>query len=187
MGLGREFVWLKRAERAPLFSADQAALLEKAYAIQPHNGATAYAIGEAYRIQSAEGDLKTTLALTEKAMRWFARGMTNNPFDGYNYMRHGMCLDWLERHAEAEAFFLKADELDPNGYFTTAHVGWHYVQAKDFASARPWLERSLKLQRKNNQVAETHLELVNQRLLESAMEGGHRSLIEILRAQPTPQ
>ena len=187
IGLGREYVCQKRAERAELFSAEQASLLEKAYAIQPRNGVTARAIGEAYRIQSSEGDLKTTLALTEKAMNWFTRGMTNNPHDGYNYMRYGMCLDWLERHDEAEAFFMKADKLDPNGYFTAAHVGWHYVQAKDYASARPWLERSLSLQRKNNDVAQTHLDLVNQRLLEGAAAGEHRSLLEILRAQPASQ
>jgi len=187
IGLGREFVLLKQAARAPLFSAEQAALLEKAYAIQPRNGATAYAIGEAYRIQSAEGDLKTTLALTEKAMSWFTCGMTNNPHDGYNYMRYGMCLSWLERHDEAREFFMKADKLDPNGYFTAAHVGWHYVQANDYASARPWLERSLRLHRQNNLVAETHLELLNQRLLDKASASEHRSLQEILRAQPTSQ
>ena len=56
--------------------------------------------------------------------------MKLNPFDGYNYLRYGMCLDWLGRHAEAEPFFSRADALDPNGYFTAANIGWHYYQTR---------------------------------------------------------
>ena len=71
--------------------------------------------------------------------------MKLNPHDGYNYLRYGMCLDWLEKHDEAGPYFNRADALDPNGYYTAANIGWHYVQTGNYAAARPWLERSLRL------------------------------------------
>ena len=58
-----------------------------------------------------------------------------------------MCLDWLGRHDEAGPYFSQAEALDPNGYYTVAIVGWHYVQIGDYAAAKPWLERSLRLGR----------------------------------------
>ena len=66
----------------------------------------------------------------------------------------------------------KADELDPNGYFTMANVGWHYVQSGDYAAARPWFERSLRLQWKSNDMAVAYLEIIKSRLLEAAQKTG---------------
>jgi Flp pilus assembly protein TadD len=103
-------------------------------------------------------------------MIWFARGTNLNRFDGYNYMRYGMCLDRLERFDEAEPYFNKADELDPNGYFTMANVGRHYVETGDYAAARPWFERSLRLQWKSNDMAVVYLEMIKSRLLEAAQK-----------------
>ena len=165
--LGREYVRLKQAARAPLFSSRQADLLAKAWAVEPKNFETTYAIGEAYRTQSFEGG-DNYRELAEKAMTWFARGTNANPFDNYNFMRYGMCLDWLNRHEEAEAYFSRADELDPNGYFTAAFVGWHYIQTEEYATARPWLERSLRLHRQGNLIAASYLEIANRSLLEAA-------------------
>ena len=170
--LAREFVWLKRADQAPLFSPAQAGLLEKAFAVEPRSFETPYRIGEAYRVQSFEGD-ENYRQLAEQALVWYRRSMTNNPFDGNNYyphMRSGMCLDTLDRFDEAEVFFNRADELDPNGYFTAAHVGWHYIQTGDYAAARPWLERSLRLERKDNTIAAFYLDFANRRLLEMALK-----------------
>lgn len=177
--LGRERVFLRQAEKASPFSPEQAALLEKAYAVEPRNFDTAYEIGEVYREQSflGEGDYQP---LAENAMSWYQRGITNNPFNGYNYMRWGMVLDFLGDHAAAEEKFLKADELDPNGYFTSAHVGKHYVDAGEYASARPWLERSLLLFRTND-IAASNLQLANQRLLEAATNDTVRSLFNRIR------
>jgi len=64
-----------------------------------------------------------------------------------------MCLDWLEKHDEAGPYFNRADALDPNGYYTEANIGWHYVQAGNYAAARPWLERSLRLYGSGNDIA----------------------------------
>jgi O-antigen ligase len=163
----RENHWLEQAQQSPLFSPVQAAALEKAFAIEPQNAETAYAIGEAFRVQSWEGG-DDYAELAAKAMDWFKRGMKLNPYDGYNYMRHGMCLDWLDRHEEAEPFFAEAVRLDPNGYFTAANVGWHYVQLADYAAAREWLQRSRRLQGDDNPIAYRYLKIANQKLLEAA-------------------
>ena len=110
------------------------------------NFETAYNIGEAYRVESFDGG-QNYEDLAKTAMQWYARGMKLDPHDGYNYLRYGMCLDWLDKHDEAGPYFNRADALDPNGYYTEANIGWHYVQTGDYAAARPWLERSLRLAR----------------------------------------
>jgi tetratricopeptide (TPR) repeat protein len=106
--------------------------------------------------------------LAQKAMVWYERGMRCNPYDGYNYLYYGWCLDWLGRHPEAESYFNRAEECDPNGYYTLANIGRHYVEMGNFAAARPWFERSLKLQRKDNKIAVNYLEICNRKLLEAA-------------------
>jgi O-antigen ligase len=162
-----ETFWLARADRLPQFSPEQTAALEKAYAAEPKNFATTYTIGESYRMQSFEGGSDYE-AQAKSAMEWFSRGMKLNPYDGFNYMNYGMCLDWLERHDEAESYFNRADALDPNGYFVAANIGWHYVQAGDYAAARTWLQRSLKLQYSDNPTASSYLNLVEQKLRDNA-------------------
>lgn len=162
-----EAFWLARAERLPNFSPQTAAALEKAFAAEPENFETAYGIGECYRTESFDGG-QNYEELAKTAMEWFSRGMKLNPYDSYNYLRYGMCLDWLDRHAEAGKFFSNADALDPNGYFTAANIGWHYVQTGDYAAARPWLERSLRLQETDNDIAQSYLEMVGQKLRDNA-------------------
>jgi len=180
--LGRENFALRRAATLVNGSLEQAAAMERAYAIEPHNGDNAYFIGENYRLTSLEG--KADFAQrADQAIRWYQRGLTNNPFLSVNFMRWGMVLDFLDRHDEAEALFMKADELDPNGYFTSAHIGQHYVDAGDYASARPWLERSLFLFHKDNPVAETNLKIANDRLLEAAQDPLLQKLRERMQQQ----
>jgi O-antigen ligase len=163
----QETFWLARAEQLPLFSTERIAALEKAFAAEPQNFETAYAIGECYRLQSFDG-AKNYESLAKTAMDWYSRGMRLDRYDGYNYLGYGMCLDWLERHDEAGTYFNRADALDPNNYFIAANTGWHYVQAGDYAAARPWLQRSLKLQWENNQIARSYLDLVEQKLCDNA-------------------
>ena len=71
-------------------------------------------------------------------------------------------------HEEAKPYFERAYQLDPNGYFTVAHMGWHYVQLGQYAAAKPWLERSHRLQWKENSIADNLLGIVNRRLAEGA-------------------
>jgi O-antigen ligase len=163
----QEICWLARAGQAPLFSPGRTAAFEKAFAAEPQNFETAYAIGECYRFQSFDG-AKNYESLAQTAMDWYARGMKLNPYDSYNYLGYGICLDWLERHDEAGIYFNRADALDPNNYFDAANIGWHYVQAGDYAAARPWLERSIKLQWFDNQIARSYLDLVEKKLSANA-------------------
>jgi O-antigen ligase len=164
---GQETIWRLRAERLPNFSTERATALSKAFEFEPMNFETAYDIGECFRTQSFDGGPNyETLAGT--AMQWYTRGMKLNPHDGYNYLRCGMCLDWLGRSDEAGPYFNRADALDPNGYYTEANIGWHYVQTGDYAAARPWLERSLRLRGQDNEAAASYLEIVERKLIENA-------------------
>jgi O-antigen ligase len=178
--LGREYAQLRRARSVPFLSPNWFTAMESAARVEPTNFETSYAIGEAYRLQSFEG-AENYSDLATNAMTWFARGMETNPFDGYNHMRYGMCLNWLDRPDEAESFFHKAEEMDPNGYFTLAHVGWHYIQTGNYAAAKPWFERSLRLQWRTNEIAVRNLEIINARMLEGASE--QRILPVIRRAE----
>jgi O-antigen ligase len=164
---GNESVWLRRAQAPSLLVLERAALLEKAFAAEPDNFDTAYNIGEAYRIQSFEGG-PDYAAQAETAMRWYARARHLDCYYGYNDLRTGMCLDWLDRHAEAGAFYRRAESLDPNGYFTVANIGWHYVQVGDYLAAREWLERSLRLEWDQNVIGRSYLDWVEQKLAENA-------------------
>jgi O-antigen ligase len=167
-----ENVWLARAARAKNVSTARAELLERAFAAEPMNGATARAIGEIFRLQSAEGN-DGYEQLTSRAMDWFARAAKLNPWDGGCALGYGWCLDWLGRTEEAWPYFDRADQLDPNSYYTMACVGLHYLNRGDYAAARPWMERSLDLA-KNVQVkddvldAAFYLDLINRHLLAAA-------------------
>ncbi len=189
-----ECVWLERAGRLQKFSPAQAAALEKAFAAEPMNFETAYATGEVYWNQLQNGvENYAELAnkaielmdpaeldkmsrgrqtgLADKAMEWFARSMKLNRFHGYSYLRYGTCLDKMDRHDAAEPYYNQANELDPNGYFTAAWIGWHYVQIENYAAAKPWFERSLRLQWEDNPIAMAYLEIANRRMLEAAAGG----------------
>jgi O-antigen ligase len=159
--------WMARAARAPDFSPVQAALYEKAFAVEPADFDAAYGIGEAYRVQSHEGG-ENYKELAAKAMEWFARGMKLNPWDGYNFLRYGTCLDWVGRQEESGPYFDRAEQLDPNGYFTIAFIGLHYVQLNDYAAARAWFERSLSLEWNDNPIARSYLNIANRKLAEGA-------------------
>jgi O-antigen ligase len=161
-----EYVWLRRAGVAAAFSPAQAACLKNAFTAEPKNAETAYAIGDAYRVESAEGG-SNYQKLAEEAREWFGRSIKLNPWRGDGYLRYGWCLDWLGRTAESGQFFERAAELEPNGYFVTANIGLHYVQTGDLAAAKPWFERSLKLE-PENPIARNYLQIVNNRMQEAA-------------------
>jgi O-antigen ligase len=167
---GHEAFWLARAAQFPdYFSPRHAAAMQRAFAAEPMNFETASEVGEAYRVESFNGG-DNYADLGEKAMQWYARARKLDRYDAYSYLRHGMCLDWLDRHDEAGTYFSQAEALDPNGYYTVAIVGWHYVQTGDYAAARPWFERSLRL--RGNDIARSYLELAEQKLVERASGQG---------------
>jgi len=169
---GCEQFWLAQAKSFSDFSPGHMTALGKAFTIEPMNFETAYDIGEIYREQSFD-NVQNYEELSKTAMEWYARGMKLNPYDSYNYLRYGMCLDWLGHHIEAATYFHQAEALDPNGSFTAANVGWHYVQVGDYAAARSWLARSLRLYWQKNVIASTYLRIAEQKLVENASGGSH--------------
>jgi O-antigen ligase len=165
--LAGEVRWLARAEALPNFSPERAEALTQAHACEPKNFQTAYDIGECFRTQSLDGGSD----YEEKAMRamnWYALALRTNPWDGYSYLRTGMCLDWLGKYREAEPFFSQAEQRDPNGYYMVANIGWHYVQIGDYALARQWFLRSRKLDSQHNDIARNYLAICEQKLAEKA-------------------
>jgi hypothetical protein len=175
----REYVALLQAEKAAAYSTPRAEALQKAFAAEPMNFETAFQIGECYRVQSWEG-ADNYAELAERGVEWFSRAAELNPHDAYSFLWQGLCLDWLGRHDEARPLVMRAEELDPNGYYTVAHVGWHYVQAGQYAAARSYFERSMRLQWKNNPIAQNYLEICNRRLEDLAKED---ELTRALRSQ----
>jgi len=159
--------WLARAEEQPYFSPERAAALQKAFDWEPQNFQTAHEIGECYRIQSLDGG-QDFAELGQKALGWYAQAMRLNPHDGYSYLRTGMCMDWLGQSLKSGPFYSAAEARDPNSYFITANIGWHYVQVGDYAAAREWFFRSLYLEYQDNQIARNYLAICEQKLAEKA-------------------
>ena len=129
---------LKAAETADSAAA-QLERLRAAHALEPLNSETCFSLGEVLRVL-AWPRYDGYDAQVREAMAWFQRAWTLNPYDGYARLRYGMCLDLLDQHRQATPYFLAAEKLDPNGAFTLTHVGWHYCQLEDWATAKKYLQ-----------------------------------------------
>lgn len=166
----RENYWLWKAVHAQQFSDARLAALKQAYAVEPMNPKTTYDIGEWYRNHSFFNMGGDPDVLAREALNWFQRGMALNPYDGFIWLRYGMCLDWLGPQPGAgagersESYFNRAEELDPNGYITADGVGWHYAQSGDMAAARSWFERSTRLMWESNDLAANYLPILERDL-----------------------
>ena len=171
--LGGEVRLQTKADALPIFSPERTVALQRVFACEPKNFATAYEIGECYRIQSLDGG-DDYPALGQKALDWYAQELRLNPHDGYGYLRTGMCLDWLGRRHESEPAYRAAEASDPNGYFMVANIGWHYVQTGDYAAAQEWFARSLKLCWNHNDIAQNYSAICESRL--SAKASGRPQL-----------
>ena len=159
-----EATLLTRADAAPTASA-QLAFLFRAHALEPANADTCFAIGEVLRVTVWERP-DNYREMAAEAMSWFDRAATLNPYDGYPRLRYGMCLDLLGDQRLATRHFLRALELDPNGGFTLAYVGWHYAQLEDWAQVKTFTERSLQVQPNDNRMAELFLATALERIAE---------------------
>jgi len=163
----RESHWKVRADEQSANVTNRIECLKEAFALEPKNPQTAYDLGETLRLQSWEG-AKGFETLATEAMSWFQKAIQLNPYDPYPWIRYGMCLDWLERHQEAEGYFKKANELDPNWFYTSAHMGWHYFQVGDYVTARKWFQRSLAIFWHENPMSRAYLEILKSKLPENA-------------------
>jgi O-antigen ligase len=181
--LWREQRVLEQAKICPVNSLKKAALLEKAWQIEPKNAETTAELGEIFRSECFAGE-RNSKDMGEIAIRWFERTRALNPFDAYNYMRHGMTLDFLRRFDEASPLMKRANELDPNGYYVLAHLGWHwvqlaaneernsrYAQARNFyTKAIEWFDQSQLLNYDDNTVARRYKDIVLRKLAELAQK-----------------
>lgn len=169
-----EDYWLRMAAHEEELSAARLAELKKAFAIEPQNFNTTYAIGEWYRNHSFLNMGRDPDALAAEAMKWYRLGMKLDPYDGYNWLRYGMCLDWIAgdgpTREDTAPYYRRADELDPNGYYMSANIGWHFAQRGDNAAARTWFDRSIRLNIEENDIATNYLPIVEQRLEETAAQ-----------------
>ncbi len=158
-----ETAWLVRAKALPANSMQQIGAYEKAFKTDGKNFETAYRIGEDYRMRSWEGGDEYR-GLAEKAMEWFQKSMTLNPYEPNNFLRTGMCLDWLGKHELAYSSYQKALLLDPNSYYVHALLGWHYVQLEDWTKAREWFAKSIGLSGPKNLIAQSYLKIIDEKL-----------------------
>ena len=139
------------------------AALRRAAAIEPMNFETAYALGEGLRRVGWDG-LDDGDQKVREAISWFRRAAELNPFDPYNPMRIGMCLDWQKKHDEALRYFEEALALDPRNYYVIDHMGWHYVQTEDYERAKKWFEKALNTPHSHqNPIAQIYLDILRRR------------------------
>lgn len=161
-----EYFWLERSAREQSYSASKINALKQAFVAEPMNFETAYELGEALRRVSWQGDAGYE-KLAAQAIDWFQRGIRLNPYNPYNFMRIGMCLDWLGRHGEAAPYFEEAVKRDPNNHYVLAHQGWHHFQTGDYVAAKRWFERSVEVHHVwNNPIARNYLAIIERKLKE---------------------
>ncbi|MCL5097909.1 MAG: O-antigen ligase family protein [Candidatus Omnitrophica bacterium] len=163
----RERYWLERASQEPVYSRARLDDLLKAFTMEPNNSSNAYEIGEFARVCSWDGG-EGYLLLADMARQWFNRAIQLNKYDAYSYLRCGMCLDWMGRQAEADTYFARANQLDPNGYYMVALQGWHLMQKGDYPAANLWFDRSLRLKSTDNPMARSYMQIIRRRLAEGA-------------------
>jgi len=173
---GRESYWLRRAKNVGQppnhYDNPRVEALQQALAADPKNFETTYQIGYCYWMRSLNGG-DNYVAVANQAIDWYRRGLKLNPWSCYDSLGIGMCLDWIgSTKKDSGPYYERALALDPNSYFVTAHVGWHYVQTGDLAAARTWLERSRRLEwvPADNEIAYEYLPIVERRLQEQARE-----------------
>src|SRR6185436_3604903 len=165
---GPEYLWLERARTAKTYQPAIDAL-KQAYAVEPKNPETPYAIGEYLRDLSWRGNAGYE-ALAREAVDWLDRWIRLNKYDPHNYFLLGMCLDWLDQKAKATPYFDQALKLDPNNHIVVTRYGWHAIELGDYSAAKRWFERSLQLldnYNNRNSMAANYLEIVNRRLAEA--------------------
>jgi O-antigen ligase len=158
-----ETYWLVRAGPAKRITPERVEALQRAAAIEPTNFETTYALGEAQRLMSWEGTTGYRRH-AQMAIEWYERGIELNPYEAYNHVRLGMCLDWLGEHERAAPYYEEAIRRDPNNHYIANLVGWHHVQTGEWAQAKQWFERSIAVKWWANWIAYRYLGIVNRQL-----------------------
>ena len=163
----RENLWLSRADRQPPDTMAQAVCLEQAMAIEPRNFLTIFTLGDLWRRNSFD-ERDNYVELAGEALKDYRLSRELNPYYVYNYLYAGMTLDWIGRQAEATPYFRQAEQMDPNGTYVVACIGWHYAQIHDFAAAEACLVRSVRLDRIGDNTARKYITMLLNRLHDEA-------------------
>lgn len=162
-----EAMVMLQAEKATDGSHEKIEQLEKAFALQPKNSETAYAIGEQLRALAWLGK-DDNQERARQALEWYQRAIELNRWDELSHIRAGMCLDWLGRTSEAEQHFVSALEIDPNHWHSRAMMGWHEFQKENYPRAEEWFRKSLLLNWTENPTAYAYLNLIEKTKREDA-------------------
>jgi O-antigen ligase len=169
----REDVWLRRAQTRAIRSAERLEALERASALEPGNAGTANLIGELHRLRSWQGR-DNYEEEARQAMDWFQRAARLDPYDSTSRLGLAACLDWLDRHEDAEPWYRKALELDPNGCQTRAQMGWHYFLLGDYAAAVEWFNKVFKLDWEKSALARYYFPLALEKLEQQKREASQK-------------
>jgi hypothetical protein len=162
----RQIAKTRAAEKLEDGLPEKLALLKATFAIDPKNFEAALAVGEQLRGTAWMG-APGNEALAEEARTWFERASKLNRWDVAAPIGIGMCLDWMGKHQEAEPYFAKALELDPNHWYARGIMGWHAFQSGDFNVARDWMKRSMELNWTQNPLALNYLNLTEKILTQT--------------------
>ena len=135
--------WLDRADRE-VSATGHVPFLKQALTAEPMDSEISYTLAETLRKIGSEAQPWDEKTIRE-AMIYFTHGMDVNPWDPYNYIWYGWCLDWIGQNHRATPFFDHAVALDPNNAFINYRRGRHAMSIEDYRQARRWLNRSLLL------------------------------------------
>jgi len=141
---GTETYWLFRANTERTSAENAIAFATKAHEAEPMNAETDYALG-AYLWRLSQQDGLFDRELVQRAMPWLAKAMQLNRFDAYAPARYGMCLDRLGRTQAATRYFAVAARNDPQNNEIDLQVGRHCIELGDFALAKEWLDKAVKV------------------------------------------
>jgi O-antigen ligase len=156
----REIYWLHRAENEKASWKHAVLDLENAHEADPSDGETDYSLGEELRTVSKEANPGYEDQAKE-AIQWFDKGMALNRFDARCPLRIGMALDWIDRAQDASPYFDLAERLDTNNYYIAEELARHYVALGDYTKAKEWIQRSLNITFKEENVAVWRLIMKN--------------------------
>ena len=110
-------------------------LLQLAAKLEPMNPETPRQLGEVNRDISWAGG-PDSRDRAEEAIRWFQSSSSLNPFEAFNPLWEGLCLDRLGDFEQAEPIIQRALALDPKNYYLLTLVGYHYFMKADYVEAK---------------------------------------------------
>ena len=123
-------------------SEERKNILLTATSVFPKNFDTLYTLAEIERKRAWEGN-EGYQDQAGKALKTYWKVQALNPYVPYAYLGEGLTLGRLNQHGSAAAAFHRGFSLDPESYFVSAHMAWHYFQAGQYQKSYNWGLRSV--------------------------------------------